>query len=153
MTGPGSGTAADTKLVVCPVLVDHGQPPGLNTSLSGTITGPIPSGQVLIVVSQPDSNSCATDGTRGTGGYYLVGRIVPNRHGAWSVTSGAYYSGAQSIQRHFYFLLGSPSAVNTFTNAQAASGGATSWAGDRFQLLGSFTFTPVQPANHYCSGT
>ncbi len=150
---PSSSATANAELVICPVQVDHGKAPGRSSSLSGTIRGKIPSSQILMVVSQPDRNSCATDGTLGTGGYYYVGSVVPDSRGEWSVTSGDYYPGAQSIQRHFYFLLGSPSAVSSFKETQDASGGAPSLpTPGAFQLLGSFTFTPVQPANRYCSG-
>ena len=84
--------ATGTNLVICPVQVDHGQQPGLNVSLSGRIIGQPPSGQVLTVVSQPDQDSCATDGTPGSGGYYLVGTLHPAAatHGDWNVTSGDY---------------------------------------------------------------
>ena len=154
--------SAGTNLVICPVQVDHGQKPGLNISLSGRILGRPPSGQLLTVVSQPDLASCATDGTAGTGGYYLVGTLHPSAdRGDWSVTSGSYYSGAQSIQRHIYFLLGPESAVRSFALAQASygethSGDVDSWSGkptlDGFRLLGTLTFTPVQPPDRYCRG-
>jgi hypothetical protein len=153
--------ATGTNLVICPVQVDHGQQPGLNVSLSGRIIGQPPSGQVLTVVSQPDQNSCATDGTPGSGGYYLVGLLHPAAatHGDWNVTSGDYYSGAQSIQRHIYFLLGPESAVQSFAQARDAygethDGDVGSWPGKPtlagFRLLGMLTFTPVQPADRYC---
>ena len=152
--------AEGTNLVFCPVQVDHGQKPGLNVSLSGRILGRPPSGQLLTVVSQPDRGSCATDGTPGTGGYYLIGTLHPSaEHGDWSVTSGDYYSDAQSIQRHIYFLLGTESAVKSFALNQAAYGethlgDVGSWPGKQtlagFRLLGTITFTPVQPANRYC---
>ncbi len=132
--------------------VDHGQAPGLTLTLSGTILGQVPSGQVLIVVSQPDSGSCDKSGNPGTGGYYLIGPVNPDSAGEWTVTSGPSYKDGEVIQRHLYFLLGSPATVNAFKNAQAVSGGAPSLtsADESFQLVGSFTFTPVQPANRYC---
>jgi CHAT domain len=142
--------SAGSGLVICPVQVDHGKSPGLNSVLSGRIVGQLPAGKSIIVVSQPDPGSCATDGTRGTGGYYLIGQVHQDSRGDYTVTSGNYYSGAQTIQRDFYYLLGPESAVAGF------SGDGTSWPGlasfTGFQSLGSFTFTPVQPANHYCSG-
>lgn len=153
--------AAGTNLVICPVQVDHGQEPGLNTSLSGRILGKVPSGQLLTVVSQPDRDSCATDGSVGSGGYYLVGTIHPTAsHGDWSATSQDYYSGAQSIQRHIYFLLGPGSAVESFGQSRDAygethGGDADSWPGKTtlagFRLIGTLTFTPVQPADRYCA--
>jgi predicted Ser/Thr protein kinase/cold shock CspA family protein len=153
VTGPASGAAADGNLDICPVQVDHGQAPGLTLTLSGTILGQIPSGQVLIVVSQPDPGSCDTSGNPGTGGYYLIGPVIRGSRGEWTVTSGPSYSGGESIQRHLYFLLWSQAAVNAFKNAQAGSGGAPSWttsADENFHQVGSFTFTPVQPPNRYC---
>jgi hypothetical protein len=152
--------AAGTGLVICPVQVDHGQSPGLNVSVSGRILGKLPSGQLLTVVDQPDPASCATDGSPGTGGYYLVGTARPTAgHPDWSVTSPDYFSGAQSIQRRIYFLLGPESAVNTFAQAKDAygdthDGDVDSWGGKTtlagFRVLGMLTFTPVQPANRYC---
>lgn len=152
--------ATGTNLIICPVQVDHGQTPGLNISLSGRIIGQPPSGQVLTVVSQPDQDSCDTDGKPGNGGYYLVGPIHPAAtYGDWNVTSGDYYSGAQSIQRNIYFLLGPESAVLSFDRARTAygethNGDVGSWPGKQslagFRLLGMLTFTPVQPADRYC---
>jgi len=152
--------ATGTNLDICPVQVDHGQDPGLNISLSGRILGRPPSGQLLTVVSQPDLASCATDGTPGTGGYYLIGTLHPSAdRGDWSVTSGNYYSGAESIQRHIYFLLGPESAVRSFdlarnTYGETHSGDVDSWPGKPtlagFRQLGTLTFTPVQPPDRYC---
>jgi hypothetical protein len=165
-TQPGSyrvtklGGAAGTDLVICPVQVDHGQSPGLNVSVSGRILGQLPAGQLLTVVDRPDPGSCATDGSPGSGGYYLIGTAQPTAsHPDWSVTSSDYYADAQSIQRHIYLLLGTESAVESFTQAKNAysethDGDAGSWPGKTtltgFRVLGMLTFTPVQPADRYC---
>jgi cold shock CspA family protein len=160
VTKPSGEATAGTDLVICPVRVASEQGPVLNTSLSGTLLGRIPAGQFLIVATRPDPRSCATDGTSGTGGYYLAGTVHPDSRGNYSVTSGSFYSGAQSLQRHIYFLLGSRSAVDSFGKTRAAygaahDGDASQWPGkltlDGFQLLGTFTFTPVHPANRYCA--
>jgi uncharacterized caspase-like protein len=152
--------AAGTGLTICPVQVDHGQVPGLNVSLSGRILGQVPAGQVVMAVDQPDAGSCAIDGTRGSGGYYPIGTLHPSAaHGDWTVTSGNYYSGAQSMQRHIYFVLGPESAVRSFASSKDAwgathNGDVSQWPGRReltgFRVLGTITFTPVEPADRYC---
>jgi cold shock CspA family protein/predicted Ser/Thr protein kinase len=160
VTRTSRGASAAAGLVICPVRVASEKGPVLNTSLSGTLVGRLPAGQFLVVVTQPDPRSCAMDGSKGTGGYYLAGPVHPDSEGRWRVTSGGFYSGAQSLQRHIYFLLGSRSAVNSFGKSRAAygaahDGDASQWPGkftlDGFQLLGTFTFTPVHPANRYCA--
>jgi hypothetical protein len=152
--------AAGTDLIVCPVQVDHGQNSGLNLSLSGTILGGPPGGQLLMVAFQPDPNSCATDGTKGSGGYYLAGRLHLTASGGWRVTSPDHYSAARSIQWHIYLLLGSQAALHSFAQAQDAYGEAHDgdvgqWGGkptlDGFRQLARFTITPVRPINRYCS--
>jgi len=152
--------AAGTGLTICPVQIDHGQAPGLNVSLSGRILGRVPAGQVLMAVDQPDPGSCATDGTKGSGGYYPIGALQPSAaHGDWTVTSGDYYSGAQPMQRHIYFVLGPQSAVRSFAAAKdewgaTHNGDVSQWPGRRelsgFRILGTITFTPVEPADRYC---
>jgi Caspase domain len=166
-TGPGYhevttlGGSAGAKLTFCPVQVDHGHKPGLNINLAGRITGTVPPGQVLAAVSQPDPGSCDTDHLKGSGGYYLLGVLHPSAsHGDFRVTSPDYYAGAQSIQRHIFFVLGPQSAVVSFGESrkaygQAHGGVSDSWPGKAtlagFRLLGTFTFTPVQPADRYCT--
>lgn len=157
VTGPSGGPATDGSLNICPVQlqVDNVDAAGPRITLSGAILGQIPAGKVLIVVSRPDPGSCDESGNPGTGGYYLVGPVNPDGHGAWTATSGPSYPGGQPIQRHLYFLLGSPAAVNAFKNAQAASsagaqGAPWTLANENLQLIGSFTFTPVQPPDRYC---
>jgi uncharacterized caspase-like protein len=166
VTPPGShrvtvlAGAAGTNLTICPVQVDHGREPGLNVSLSGRLLGQLPAGQVLMAVDQPDRGSCATDGSRGSGDYYPIGTLHPSAaHGDWTVTSGDYYSGAQSIQRHIYFVLGPPSAVGRFDSSKADwgathNGDVSQWPGrpelTGFRVLAAITFTPVEPADRYC---
>ena len=152
--------AAGTGLTICPVQIDHGQAPGLNVSLSGRILGRVPAGQVLMAVDQPDPDSCALDGTKGSGGYYPIGTLQPSAaHGDWTVTSGDYYSGAQSMQRHIYFVLGPQSAVGRFASSKdewgaTHNGDVSQWPGRRelsgLRILGTITFTPVEPADRYC---
>ena len=152
--------AAGTGLTICPVQVDHGREPGLNVSLSGRLLGQLPAGQVLMAVDQPDQGSCATDGSSGSGGYYPIGTLHPSAaHGDWTVTSGDYYSGAQSIQRHIYFVLGPQSTVGSFDSSKAAwgathNGDVSQWPGrlelTGFRVLATITFTPVKPADRYC---
>jgi len=152
--------AAGTGLTICPVQVDHGRGPGLNVSLSGRLLGRLPAGQVLMAVDEPDRGSCAIDGSQGSGGYYPIGTLHPSAaHGDWSVTSGDYYPGAQSIQRHIYFVLGPQSAVGSFASSKAAwgathDGDVSQWPGRQeltgFLVLATITFTPVEPADRYC---
>jgi cold shock CspA family protein/predicted Ser/Thr protein kinase len=159
VTRPPSGTAPG-GLVICPVREAHESKDALNTSLSGTLLGTIPAGQFLMVITQPDRHSCATDGTAGTGDYFLAGIVHPDGRGNWSVTSGNFYNGAQSIQRHIYFLLGPRSAVNSFQQSKTAygavhDGDSSKWPGKPslagFQQVGKFTFTPVHPPDRYCA--
>jgi hypothetical protein len=152
--------AAGTQLVICPVDVSMNQVAGPSLSLSGRVIGALPAGQFLVVVSQPDSASCALDGSQGTGGYYLLKTLDPATDGGnWSLQTGPVYEGAQYIQRHFYFALGPQSAVNSFSQdkeiyGEAHNGDLSSYKGKAdmtdFKVLGEFTFTPVQPVNRYC---
>jgi hypothetical protein len=113
------------------------------------------------VVSQPDRESCDLDHNPGSGGYYQVGgQIYPAAdHGHWTLTSGSAYPAARSIQWHYYFLLGPQSALSNFNQAKAAYGQAhnedySAWPGNHtlsgFRVIGTFTLTPVRPANRYC---
>lgn len=63
------------------------------------------------------------------------------------------------MQRHIYFVLGPESAVRSFASSKDAwgathNGDVSQWPGRReltgFRVLGTITFTPVEPADRYC---
>jgi hypothetical protein len=159
VTMPGGTTGG--QLVICPVNVRISQRPAPSLSLSGQIIGRLPANQLLAIVSQPDPGSCSPEGSPGSGGYYLLKTLsmATSENNNWALQTGVSYNGSQLIQRHFYFLLGTQSAINSFSqdkaNYEAAHDGDSGFYKGKpditgFKLLGQFTFTPVEPANHYC---
>jgi hypothetical protein len=155
-----SGSTTGGQLVICPVTVRINQRPAPSLSLSGQIIGRLAANQILAIVSQPDPDSCSPDGHPGSGGYYLLKTLsMATSDNNWTLQTGVSYPGSQLIQRHFYFLLGTQSSVNSFSQDKANyevahDGDSSSYPGKLditgFKLLGQFTLTPVEPANHYC---
>jgi tRNA A-37 threonylcarbamoyl transferase component Bud32 len=149
------------SLKICPVDVNDGRALSLYLNLSGRVTGKLPARELLVVAVYPDSHTCATDGTRGTGRYFELGVIDPAvNQGNWQVSSGLEYPGSQTIKRFIYFLAGTKKEVQGFVRDRdryrILHHTIHKYPGkvniDGFTKLAYFTVQAKPPPNLHCLG-
>ncbi len=137
-----------TGLTFCAVNLNDGRAVKGRYTLTGSVLGIAPRGLEVAIALQPDPGTCDTDGNRGTGGWFLVSRLIFNEGvAAWRTDRPLPYPESSSIQRNFFYVVAPPAALDFLQKDNEAHLGDTRYGGlieppQSIKKVSIFFYTP-----------
>ncbi|WP_126637974.1 hypothetical protein [Embleya hyalina] len=85
---------------------------------SGRVSGTLPRGQSLAIITVPERAGCDTNGVHGQGTYYHL--VTVGREGSWHGTQFATWPASVTLRITYYVVIAPDTVLNTFIHNESA---------------------------------